>query len=447
MPSPLESFFQAAHDQLAAQDPALYALLEREYERQSHVLAMIASSSIADPAVLICEGTPVTNVTTEGFPAKRYHAGCEVVDEIEILAVERAKAAFEAQYANVQPHAGTTANQIVMFSLLEAGDTILGLDLKAGGHLSHGSTAAVSGKYFSAVGYGLDEQGFIDYEKVAALAQQHQPKMIICGSSAYPRTIDFARFRAIADEVGAYLLADISHIAGLVAGGVHPSPIDHAHFTTTSTYKQLMGPRGGLILMGRDHDAPAPSGKGTLAQSMQRAVFPYFQGTPNLSAIAAKAAAFTRLTTPEFRTLATQIADNARIMASDLTQYGYRVITGGTDNHLVLFDVLEKNITGYVAEKALEACDIIVNKNTIPNDSKSPMVTSGLRLGSNSLSIRGMNIDEMHECTHLMQTVLSEVRATDDRHFELPNSVRAFVQEKVHHLCERFPIPHYPPAI
>jgi glycine hydroxymethyltransferase len=440
----LDEFFQAATNQLAEQDPALYALLEREYQRQSHVLAMIASSSIADPAVLICEGTPVSNVTTEGFPGKRYHAGCEVVDEIENLAVERAKIAFHAQYANVQPHAGTTANQIIMFSLLAAGDTILGLDLKAGGHLSHGSRAAVSGKYFNAVAYGLDDDGFIDFEQVAELARQHQPKMIICGSSAYPRRIDFARFRQIADEVGAYLLADISHIAGLVAGGAHPSPIDHAHFTTTSTYKQLMGPRGGLILMGRDHDTPAPDGKRTLAQVMQHAVFPYFQGTPNLSAIAAKAAAFTRLSTPEFRSLAAQIVDNAQAIADELSGYGYRVLTGGTDNHMVLFDVLQKGMTGYVAEKALESCDIIVNKNALPKDDKPPTVTSGLRLGSNSLSIRGMGRAQMHTCTKFIHDVLSEVRAYDDRRYDLSSPVQSSIRTEVHHLCDDFPIPGYP---
>ena len=440
----LNAFFQTGHDQLAAEDPTLFTLLERELDRQSHVLAMVASSSIAHPSVLICEGTPVANVTAEGFPAKRYHAGCGIVDEIENLAVERAKAAFKAQYANVQPHAGTTANQIVMFSMLNAGDTILGLDLEAGGHLSHGSTASVSGNYFRAMSYGLDENGFIDYEQVAALAQQHRPKMMICGSSAYPRTIDFPRFRSIADTVGAYLLADISHIAGLVVGGAHPSPIDHAHFTTTSTYKQLLGPRGGLILMGRDHDSLMPDGKRTLAQMMQRAVFPYFQGTPNLSAIAAKAAAFARITTPEFSNLTAQIVRNAQAIADVLRQAGYRLITGGTENHLVLFDVLERGVTGYVAEKALEACDIIVNKNTIPNDRKSPMVTSGLRLGTNSLAIRGMGENEMHECADLIDTVIRAVRPIDDRKYDLPAAVQTSVQASVHELCRRFPIPRYP---
>lgn len=440
---PLNTYFQNALNQLSADDPTLYSLLEREYDRQSHILAMVASSSIADPSVLICEGTPVTNVTAEGFPGNRYHAGCGIVDEIENLAVERAKVAFKAQYANVQPHAGTTANQIVMFSLLDAGDTILGLDLKAGGHLSHGSTASVSGNYFDAINYGLDDNGYIDYNHVATLAQQHKPKMIVCGSSAYPRTINFARFRVIADEVGAYLLADISHIAGLVVGGAHPSPIDHAHFTTTSTYKQLLGPRGGLILMGRDYDTLMSNSKRTLSQMMQRAVFPFFQGTPNLSAIAAKAAAFARITTSEFSQLALDIVKNAQTIADNLNQLGYQLVTGGTDNHLILFDVLEKGVTGYVAEKALESCDIVVNKNSIPNDTKSPMVTSGLRLGTNSLTIRGMGKEQMDECANLINTVVEAITPIDDRRFELPSDVQQSVQAKVHDLCKRFPIPRY----
>ncbi|HET7233648.1 MAG TPA: hypothetical protein VFJ16_26805, partial [Longimicrobium sp.] len=244
-------------DRLRGADPALWELIAREHQRQNETLTMVAASSIADPAVLACEGSSLLNTTTEGYPGARYHAGCEVVDLVERLAIERACRAFGARYANVQPHSGTSANQIVMFSLLRAGDTVLGLDLDAGGHLSHGSRASVSGNYFTAVGYGVDAGGRIDMDEVRRLALEHRPRLIVAGASAYPRTVDFAAFRAVADEVGAYLLADISHIAGLVAAGVHPSPIDHAHFTTTSTYKQLCGPRGGLVLMGRDHDAPA----------------------------------------------------------------------------------------------------------------------------------------------------------------------------------------------
>src|SRR5262245_14295755 len=261
---------------LAARDPVLHALLEREHVRQTETLAMVAACSLADPSVLACEAMPTTNVTTEGYPGARFHAGCEIVDRIEELAIERAKRAFGARFANVQPHSGSSANQIVFSTVLKPGDTILGLDLDCGGHLTHGSKASISGQWFNAVSYGLDARGYLSYEQVAERAEQHRPKLIICGARAYPRHIDFGRFRDIADSVGAYLLADISHIAGLVAAGVHPSPIDDAHFTTTSTYKQLFGPRGGLILIGRDFDAPAPSGTGTLAQAIQRAVFPFF---------------------------------------------------------------------------------------------------------------------------------------------------------------------------
>ncbi|MFQ5401593.1 MAG: serine hydroxymethyltransferase [Anaerolineae bacterium] len=439
----LNQLTQRGLEYLADEDPALYEMLERETRRQANVLMMVASSSIADPSVLVCQGMAATNVSTEGYPGRRYHAGCEVVDEIERLAVKRARQAFQAQYANVQPHSGTTANQTVMFSLLKPGDTILGLGLKSGGHLSHGSRASASGNVFRAIGYGLDDAGFIDYEQVAQLAQEHKPKLIVCGASAYPRVIDFQRFRHIADEVGAFLLADISHIAGLVVAGEHPSPIDHAHFTTTSTYKQLFGPRGGLILIGKDHDLPAPDGKRTLAQLMQRAVFPYFQGTPNLSGIAAKARAFHRVATPEFKTLAQRIKANARTIARILMDRGYRVITGGTDNHIILFDVLATGVSGVIAEKALEECRIIVNKNSIPGDVKSPLVTSGVRLGTNSLALRGMGPDEMVQCTELLVTLLSAVKPQDNRRYELDSHTRQSVRDGVKSLCRRFPIPRY----
>lgn len=429
---------------LEQEDTELFQMLARETQRQRNTLMMVASSSIADPSVLLCEGMVTTNVSTEGYPGARYHAGCEVVDQVENLAIARAKKAFGAQYANVQPHSGTTANQIVMFSLLRPGDTILGLELKAGGHLSHGSRAAASGNIYKAVYYGLKPDGFLDYDHVAEMGEAHQPKLIICGGSAYPRTVDFARFRAIADGVGAYLLADISHISGLVVAGEHPNPINEAHFTTTSTYKQLFGPRGGLILMGRDFDAPAPGRrKTTLAQLMQRAVFPYFQGTPNLSAIAAKARALDVVTRPGFKPLAQRIKSNARIIATELTSAGYPVVTGGTDNHMILFDVLASGLSGYVAEKALEACGIIVNKNSIPDDKKSPMVTSGVRLGTNALSARGMGDDEMRECVRLMVTVLQAVQPTSDTTYELDASVKMAVSQAVKGLCDQFPMPNY----
>ncbi len=429
---------------LLREDPTLYELLERETQRQSNVLSMVASSSIADPSVLYCSGMATTNVSTEGYPGKRYHAGCQVVDEIERLAVDRAKQAFQAQYANVQPHSGTTANQIVMFSLLQPGDTILGLDLKSGGHLSHGSRAAASGNIFNPVSYGLDQNGIINYDQVARIAHLLHPKLIICGASAYPRTIDFERFRIIADEVGAYLLADISHISGLIVAGEHPSPIDQAHFTTTSTYKQLYGPRGGLILMGRDHNQLFRDGKGTLSQLMQRAVFPFFQGTPNLSGIAAKARALDRVITPAFKMLARKIIENAKSIAAYLNHQGYQIVTGGTDNHIILFNVISKGITGVIAERALEECNIVVNKNSIPDDKKSPMVTSGVRLGTNSLAVRGMGTKEMTQCAALIHDVLASVKAIDDRHYTLDEKVKFSVRQEVQTLCDHFPIPRYP---
>jgi len=441
--SMLSKLTQRGHDLLYEQDPVLFGLLLRERYRQSNVLAMVASSSIADPSVLYCQGMPTSNVSTEGYPGARYHAGCEVVDEIERLAVERAKIAFGAQYANVQPHSGTTANQIVMFSLLKPGTTILGLDLKSGGHLSHGASASTSGKYFNAIHYGVSQNGLIDYDEVTRLADEHKPALIICGASAYPRTIDFPRFRQIADRVGAYLLADISHIAGLVVAGEHPNPIDEAHFTTTSTYKQLYGPRGGLILIGKEIGTLTPDGKSSLSQLVQRAVFPYFQGTPNLSGIAAKARALAMVATPEFKRLARQIKINAQTIARILMEKGYRVVTNGTDNHMVLFDILSKGITGLIAERSLEECHIIVNKNNLPGDKKSPLVTSGVRLGTNSLALRGMASKEMEDCANLIHRVLSSIKPSDDRHYELDSEVKESVQKEVESLCKRFPIPEY----
>jgi glycine hydroxymethyltransferase len=405
---------------------------------------MVAASSIAHPSVLICEGMTTTNVTTEGYPGARFHAGCQFVDEIERLAIERAKAAFKARYANVQPHSGTSANEAVILSLLKPGDTILGLELNSGGHLTHGSKASISGQYFNAIGYGLDEEGYIDYEQVQRLAEKFKPKLIICGASAYPRTIDFKRFREIADEVRAFLLADISHIAGLVVAGEHPSPIDHAHFTTTSTYKQLYGPRGGLILVGKDDQRLAPYGKETLPDMIQRAIFPFSQGTPNLSAIAAKARALAMAVTPEFRALAQCIVTDAKALAQSLAQKGHRILTGGTDNHIVLIDVLASGVTGAIAERALEECHIIVNRNRIPADKKSVWVTSGMRLGTNSVALRGMGPSEMPRCAELIHGVLSCVKVLDDREYVLGRGLKEFVQADVRELCRSFPIPLYP---
>jgi len=440
---PVEATARAGIDRLRQGDPLLYALIAREHRRQAETLTMVAASSIADPAVLACEATALLNTTTEGYPGARFHAGCEVVDQVERIAIERARHAFGARYANVQPHSGTSANQIVMFSLLRPGDTVLGLDLAAGGHLSHGARASVSGVYFRAVAYGVGAGGRIDLDEVRRLALEHRPRLIVAGASAYPRAIDFAAFRRIADEAGAFLLADISHVAGLVAAGEHPSPIDHAHFTTTSTYKQLCGPRGGVVLMGRDHDAPAPGGRGTLSDLVQRAAFPFFQGTPDLASIAAKASALARVASPEFRAVARRITSGARALAAALEARGYTLVSGGTDNHIVLVDLTPRGLTGVAAERALEACGIVVNKNHVPGDRRGATVTSGVRFGTNGLALRGMGPDEMPRCAELVDRVLSAVRPLGDRDFALDPAVAAAAREAVAALCARFPLPGY----
>lgn len=439
----LRDFAGIGLERLAVHDPVLLELLAQEHLRQTGTLSMVASSSVADPSVLACEGLSLGNLTTEGYPGRRYHAGCEVADRVETLAVERARHVFGARYANVQPHSGSSANQVVMFGLLAPGDCILGLDLDSGGHLTHGSPANVSGRYFRAETYGLDARGLIDYDQVREQALRHRPRLLICGASAYPRRIDFARFRAIADEAGALLLADISHIAGLVAGGCHPSPVDHAHFTTTSTYKQLFGPRGGLVLCGRDADTPLPGSTRSLADAVQRALFPLVQGTPNLAAVAAKARALAWVATPGFAQLARRIVENAQALAAGLQQRGWRVLTGGTDNHIVLFDVADRGLTGRVAEAALEACGIVVNKNRIPNDRHSPLVTSGVRLGTNALAQRGMPPSAMAECVELIESVLCHVQVLGPTEWRLDPARQRRVREAVHELCRRYPLPHY----
>lgn len=436
---------QRGLEMLSREDPGLHALLEREYRRQGETLMMIAAASLAPPSVLACEGMPTVSVTTEGYPGARFHAGCGVVDEIERLAIERAKAAFGARYANVQPHSGSSANAILTCSLLKPGDTLMGMEISAGGHLTHGARASMSGQFFRSIGYGVDEAGRIDYGQVERLAREHRPRLIICGASAYPRTIDFRRFRQIADEVGALLLADISHIAGLVVAGEHPSPIDHAHFTTTSTYKQLGGPRGGLILMGRDADALAPDGRRTLVDVIQRGVFPFFQGTPNLAAVTAKARALALVALPEFRGLARRIVADAQALAAWFASHGYRLVTGGTDNHMVLIDLwTSRGITGVVAERALEQCDVVINKNAIAGDSKSVHVTSGVRLGTNVLAQRGMGPAEMNDCADLVHRILGAVQMRGEREFDLAAGPAAAFRAEVRALCRRFPIPDYP---
>lgn len=428
-------------DSLHQADPELAALLDAEVSQQNTVLAMIASASIADPSVLAAGGAAVSNVTAEGYPGARYHPGAQQFDEIENLAVERAKHLFGARYANVQPHSCSSANLAVLAALIRPGDTLLGLDLDAGGHLTHGSRASVSGRHYNAVSYGLDEFGRIDFARLEDLVLEHRPRVLIAGASAYPRTVDFARFRSIADTVGAYLIADISHIAGLVAAGQHPSPIDVAHITTTSTYKQLGGPRGGLILSGREYLTPGPDGRTPLNRLMQRAVFPQSQGTPSPASIAAKARAFALAAEPAFQQAARLIVLDARALAAELAALGYRVLTGGTDNHMVLIDIADIGLTGVTAERALEACGILANRNRIPGDTKPPLVTSGLRLGTNILAQRGMGPEQMRECAQLLHTVLAGTRIESDTEYRIDPALVATVREDVRWLCTRHPLP------
>jgi glycine hydroxymethyltransferase len=444
---PLADLVAAGVETLSREDPTLHDMLEREYERQCEVLTMVAASSIVDPSVLVAESSLPVNVTAEGYPGARFHAGCRVIDEIESLAIERAKRAFRARYANVQAHSATTANQVVMCALLRPGDTLLGLELDSGGHLTHGAKPSLSGQYFNAIGYGLGEDGSIDYDGVRELAHEHRPRLIICGTTAYPRVIDFERFRAIADEVDAILLADITHIAGLVIAGLHPSSIDHAHVTTTCTHKQIYGPRGGLILMGRDYDRPLPGSKRTLSAMAQKGVFPFFQGAPKLNSIAAKARALGRVLEPGYKTLMQRIVDDARALADTFTELGYRVITGGTDNHLVVIDVGANGVSGLVAERALEDCHIVVNKNRIPGDQKPPMVTSGVRIGTNSMALRAMGPDIMPRCARLVHRVLTAVEPKGDRDFDLAPEVRLEVRAAVREICDAYPIGSYPLSV
>jgi glycine hydroxymethyltransferase len=434
---------QIGAELLRDEDAELHRLLDAEYQRQLHTLVLVASSSVADPSVLACGASVAINVTAEGYPGRRFHAGCRWVDAIEQLAIDRAKAVFGAQYANVQPHCASSANEIVMFGLLEPGDTILGMHLEHGGHLTHGAPVSISGRCFQAVHYGVDPHGFIDYEEVREAARRCRPRLIVCGGTAYPRAIDFQQFRSIADDVGAFLLADITHTAGLVAAGLHPNPVNQAHVTTLCTHKQVYGPRGGLILMGEDAGRRAPGGT-TLSELMQRAVFPLIQGAPAPHVIAAKARALARLAMPEFRRLAHRIVANGRALAAAFMDRGYSVVSGGTDNHIVLIDLRATGLTGAIAEGALEESDIIVNRNKVPGDRRGPRVTSGIRLGTNTVSARTMEAAEMQRCAVWIDRVLSAAAPLGDTDWSIPNAVVEEVRGDIRELCSSFPIPFYP---
>lgn len=393
-------------------DSQIFDLIEEEKARQINGIELIASENFTSPAVMEAAGSVLTNKYAEGYPGKRYYGGCEVVDQVEQLAIDRAKELFGAVYANVQPHSGSQANAAVFMACLKPGDTILGFDLAHGGHLTHGSPVNFSGKLYNPVFYGVDEEtGTLNYDKIAELAREHKPKMIIAGASAYSRDMDFKRFREIADEVDAFLLADIAHPAGLIAKGILNDPIPHCHFVTTTTHKTLRGPRGGLILMGEDFDNPfgitLKSGKvRKMSALVDLAVFPGNQGGPLEHIIAAKAVAFGEALQDEFLHYMIQVKKNAAAMAEAFVARDYKVISGGTDNHMMLIDLRNKDITGKDAEKVLEKADITANKNMVPFDDKSPFVTSGIRLGTAAVTTRGMKESDMEKVVDLIDTVL-----------------------------------------
>jgi len=407
-------------DALREGDPEIAELIEEEITRQNEGLELIASENFVSPAVLEAMGSPLTNKYAEGLPGKRYYGGCEVVDRVEQLAIDRAKELFGADHANVQAHSGAQANAAVFLAFLKPGDTFLGMDLSQGGHLTHGSPVNFSGLLYKAVSYGLDDAGYIDMGAVRRQAQEHRPKMIIAGYSAYPRVIDFAAFAEIAKEVGAIFMVDMAHFAGLAATGVYPSPIPHADVVTTTTHKTLRGPRGGMILCKAEHVA-----------AVNKAMFPGTQGGPLEHVIAAKAVAFKEALDPSFKAYTKQIVANAQALAKALVARGYQLVSGGTDNHLMLVDLRNKNLTGKVAEKALDVAGITVNKNTVPKETQSPFVTSGIRIGTPAVTTRGMKEAEMEQIASLIDRVLM---APDDP------ALASRVKEEVRALAGRFPL-------
>lgn len=408
-------------DRLSHVDPEIARAIRLDTERQAGHLDLIASENLASEAVLEAAGCPLTNKYAEGYPGRRYYGGCTFVDEVERLAIERAKSLFGAEYVNVQPHSGTQANMGVLLSVMQPGDVLLGMDLSHGGHLSHGSPKSFSGQLFSPFFYGVDrEREQIDMQEVTRMAREHRPKVVIAGASAYPRTLDFSAFREVAEEVGAYLLADIAHIAGLVAAGVHPSPVPFAHFITATTHKTLRGPRGGMIMASAEH-----------ARRLDEGIFPRIQGGPLMHIIAAKAVAFKEAMSSEFRAYQQQTVANARILGEALERVGFRLVSGGTDNHLLLLDLTPQGITGRWAEEALERLGITVNRNAIPFDPRPPRVASGIRLGTPTLTARGMREGEMAEVAQLIHGALQDSGE---------EKARAKIAARVKELCSQFPI-------
>ena len=408
---------------LASYDPEVAKAIDLESQRQEEHIELIASENYTSPRVMAAQGSKLTNKYAEGYPGKRYYGGCEFVDDVEMLAIERAKQLFGADYANVQPHSGSQANAAVYHALVEPGDTILGMSLNEGGHLTHGSPVNFSGKLFNVIPYGLDnETGLIDYDQVQALATEHKPKMIIAGFSAYSQVADWARFREIADTVGAYLFVDMAHVAGLVAAGLYPSPIPHADVCTTTTHKTLRGPRGGLILARKNDE---------LTKRFNSLVFPGTQGGPLMHVIAAKAVALKEALEPGFKDYQAKVIENAKAMAEVLNERGYPIISGGTENHLMLVSLINRGITGKAADAALGRAYITVNKNSVPNDPQSPFVTSGLRLGTPAITTRGFGVEETRQLTGWIADILDDLEneETIDR-----------VRSQVLELCARFPV-------
>lgn len=412
-----------SHTRIAGFDDELAQAIAAEARRQEDHVELIASENYASPRVLEAQGSVLTNKYAEGYPGKRYYGGCEYVDIAEQLAIDRVKQLFGADYANVQPHSGSQANQAVYFALLNPGDTILGMSLAHGGHLTHGAKVNASGKLFNAVQYGVDAQGLIDYDEVEKLALEHKPKMVVAGFSAYSRKIDWARFRAIADKIGAYLFVDMAHVAGLVAAGVYSNPLPHAHVVTSTTHKTLRGPRGGIILaQGADEE---------LTKKLQSIVFPGIQGGPLMHVIAAKAVAFKEALDPEFKAYQEQVVKNAQAMAKTIIARGYKIVSGGTDNHLMLVDMIGKGITGKDAEAALGQAHITVNKNAVPNDPQKPFVTSGLRIGTPAVTTRGY---KEADCVALAEWICDVLDNPKDA------QVIAGVRENVTQQCAQFPV-------
>lgn len=397
-------------EEILAEDKEIATAISEEIQRQDSHIELIASENFVSKAVMAAMGSPLTNKYAEGYPGHRYYGGCEFVDKVETLAIERVKKLFGCTYANVQPHSGSQANQAVQNALLQPGDTFMGMSLACGGHLSHGSPANISGNVYNCVSYGINEEGYLDYDEIEKIALECKPKLIICGASAYARAIDFKRFREIADKVGAYLMADIAHIAGLVAAGYHMSPIPYAHVTTATVHKTLRGPRGGLILSSEEF---------ATEHKLNKAVFPGMQGGPLEHVIAAKAICFKEALSPEYKEYVGQLVKNAKVLASELVARGFKLVSGGTDNHLMLVDLQNKNITGKDAEHLLDAVNITCNKNAVPNDPQSPFVTSGIRLGTPAVTSRGMKEDDMKIIAEAIDICVSNPDGDHSRALEL----------------------------